>query len=455
MPDEPADPEEPVEARIRPHRWLAWVWVVPIAAAGVVAWLAWRTIAERGPEITISFSAAQGLQPGQATIQHLNAVLGTVTSLRLTHDMRRVIVHARMSRQATPYLTDSTLFYVVTPHVGVGGISGLSTIVSGAYIEMYPGTGGKPRRHFVGLDSPPIVAPGTQGRSFTLYTPDLSSLTRGSPVTYRGVEVGVVTDFALAPDGHEVRVTAFIRAPNDRLVHPGTRFWNAGGVAMTLGAQGLQLRANSWQQLLAGGVAFDTPPPRWRRPPARRALPSSSTTTEQAAMGAPAAPPLLTDTLRNLNEVLRNLNRATAGPQLHDAVVSLNRVLTHLDRLAVQTEPNLNELLKSLRATSQSAQRTIDLLQERAGGNAPSNTDLPQLMNELSQAARSVRELADYLDRHPECSRAGTQPGISLDPEGHGPRGLRIGSLLPAGKRVLSLAAGYRDFTWRRLACRA
>src|SRR5690242_18952007 len=136
MPEEFDDPEEPVEARVRLHRWVAWVWVVPIAAATVVAWLAYRAIAERGPEITISFSAAQGLQPGQSTIQHRNAVLGSVTSLRLTGNMQRVIVHARMSREATPYLTASTIFYVVTPYLGVQGISGLSTIVSGAYIEM-------------------------------------------------------------------------------------------------------------------------------------------------------------------------------------------------------------------------------------------------------------------------------------------------------------------------------
>ena len=104
MNDEPQEPEEPVEARVRPHRWVAWVWIVPIVAGAVVAWLAWRAIAERGPEITISFSAAQGLLPGQTTIQHLNAVVGTVTSLQLTHDMRRVVVRARMTRQATPYL---------------------------------------------------------------------------------------------------------------------------------------------------------------------------------------------------------------------------------------------------------------------------------------------------------------------------------------------------------------
>jgi paraquat-inducible protein B len=403
MPDEPADREEPVEARVRPHRWLAWVWIVPIAAAAVVVWLAWRTIAQRGPEITISFSAAQGLQPGQTTVQHLNAVLGTVTSLALTDDMKRVVVHARMTRQATAYLTDATLFYIVTPHLGPGGISGLSTIVSGSYIEMYPGKGGRPRRHFVGLDAPPIVPPGTPGRSFTLYTPDLSSLSRGSPVTYRGVEVGVVTDYSLAADGHDVEVTAFIRSPQERLVHPETRFWNAGGVAMMLGTQGLQLRANSWQQLLAGGVAFDTPPAAMAGAPSGAGSVFQLYDNEQAAMGAPPAPPVLTETLRNLNQVLRNFNEATSGPQLRDSLISLNRLLTHLDRLAAQTQPDLDQVLKSLRATSDAAQRTFALIQERAGGSAPSNTDLPQLMSELSQAARSVRELADYLDRHPDA----------------------------------------------------
>ena len=401
-PPEPARPQEPLEARVR-HRWVAWVWVVPIAAAAVVVWLAYRAIAERGPEITISFSAAQGLLPGQATIQRLNAVVGTVSSLRLTHDMRRVIVHARMSRQTTPYLTDSTIFYVVTPHLGVQGISGLSTIVSGAYIEMYPGKYGKPRRHFVGLDSPPIVPPGTRGSSFVLHAPDLSSLSRGSPVTYRGVEVGVVTGYSLAGDGHNVSVTAFIRSPHDKMVHPGTRFWNAGGVAMTLGAQGLQVRANSWQQLLAGGVAFDTSPAAMQGAPSAAGSEFQLFDNEQAAKGAPTGQPLLTETLHNLNDVLRNLNKATTGPELHDAVVSLNHVLTHLDRLAVETRPNLNELIKSMRATSDAAQRTLALIQNRAGGNSPASTDLPELMNELSQAARSVRELADYLDRHPDA----------------------------------------------------
>jgi paraquat-inducible protein B len=282
---------------------------------------------------------------------------------------------------------------------------------------MYPGKDGKPRRRFVGLDNPPVVPPNSPGRFFILREPDLSSLTEGSPVTYRGIDVGVVTAYALAPDGHEVSVTTFIRAPNDRLVHPGTHFWNAGGVAMTLGASGLQLRANSWQQLLAGGVAFSTPAARMATAPSAAGSVFELYDNQQAAMGAPAGPPVLGDTLHNLNDVMQNLNgvlgninKATAGPQLHDAIASLNRVLKHLDRLTVQTQPNLNELLKSLRATSDAAQRTLALIQDRAGGSQAASTDLPHLMSELSQAARSVRELADYLNRHPDALLRGRKP---------------------------------------------
>ncbi|MGA8095115.1 MAG: hypothetical protein WB823_12710, partial [Steroidobacteraceae bacterium] len=179
----------------------------------------------------------------------------------------------------------------------------------------------------------------------------------------------------------------------------------------------LQLRANSWQQLLAGGVAFETPAAAMAAAPAAAGSVFRLYDNEQSAMGAPAGPPVLADTLRNLNAVMQNLNgvlknvnRATAGPQLHDAVVSLNRVLTHLDRLTVETRPNLDQLLKSLRATSDAAQRTLALIQDKAGGGQPSSTDLPQLMNELSQAARSVRDLADYLDRHPDALLRGRKP---------------------------------------------
>ena len=253
-----APPEKEIEARVRPRRWFAWVWAVPIVAGGIVIWLSWRALADRGPVITIEFKVAEGLQAGQTKIQHRDVDVGTVESVELTRDMSRVIVHARMTRAAAPYLNEKTSFYIVSPHVGVGGISGLSTIVSGTYIEMSPGRDGESQRRFVALDEAPILAPDARGTSFTLEAPDLGSLTRGSPISYQGVLVGEVEGYTLAADGSHVTVTAFVRAPWDSLVHPETRFWNAGGVDLSFGAQGVRVRANSWAQLLSGGVAFET-----------------------------------------------------------------------------------------------------------------------------------------------------------------------------------------------------
>ena len=208
--------------------------------------------------ITIEFKAAEGLMAGQTKVQHRDVDVGSVESVELTPDMLRVVVRARMTRQAVPFLNENTRFYVVAPHVGVGGISGLSTIVSGSYIEMYPGRDGEEQRKFVALDEPPILPPDAQGRFFTLESTDLGSLTRGSPISYHGVSVGEVEGYLLADNGSHVTVTAFVRSPWDNLVHPETRFWNAGGVDVTLGAQGIRVRANSWQQLLSGGIAFET-----------------------------------------------------------------------------------------------------------------------------------------------------------------------------------------------------
>jgi paraquat-inducible protein B len=536
-------PETDGAARVRPRRWFAWVWIVPIIAAGLVIWLAWRSLADRGPTITIAFKGAEGLQAGQTKIQHRDVDVGTVESVELTPDMSRVIVHARMTRQAAAYLTEKTRFYIVAPRVGIGGISGLSTIVSGTYIEMYPGTGGEPQRDFVALDEPPILSPDTPGRSFTLESPDLGSLTRGSPISYKGVSVGEVEGYTLARDGTHLAIAAFIRAPWDDLVHPETRFWNAGGVDLTFGAQGFRVRANSWEQLLSGGIAFETPESALSGAPSgagadfklyenkgfalrtsrgpeivyfaqfqgnqRGVLPGvavelegdeigevkeshlkydehrrtlvthvtfgidpdrvrienmkrpAGTDLREAASGwlktlvdhglraqvnslsfltgeklieldmTPEAPPAhirnssegqefptassadLVEIMQGLRGILQNLNHATSGPQLGHALQSLDRTLTRLDDVTRDVEPDIKSLVKSLRDTADAAQGTLSAVQSLIGSNAnnPVNTDLPRVMRELTEAARSVRILADYLDRHPESLLRGRKKG--------------------------------------------
>ena len=304
-------PEDDVpEARARSHRWFSWVWAVPITAAAIVLWLGVRSYVVRGPTITISFKSAEGLQAGQSTIQHRGVSVGTVEQLELAPDMSHVVVRARTTRSVKDALNENTQFYIVAPHVGVEGISGLSTLVSGAYIEMEPAKGSESRQSFVGLEEPPILRPDAAGRSFTMTTSDLGSLTRGSPISYHGVLVGEVEGYTLAPDGQHVSVTAFIRAPHDRLVHPETRFWNAGGVDVSVGAQGVRLRASSWQQLLSGGIAFETPTSALNGEPSAAGTSFALYDTKQAASRDPRGEQLVY--VAGFSGNLRGLDAGTA-----------------------------------------------------------------------------------------------------------------------------------------------
>jgi paraquat-inducible protein B len=305
-----AESDDIPDARTRPHRWFAWVWVVPIVAGAIVLWLGARSFVMRGPDVTISFRSAEGLQERQSTIRHRGVTVGRVEQVELSPDLTRVIVHASMTRAVKGSLSENTQFYIVAPHVGIEGITGLSTIVSGVYIEMEPGTGTTTRQAFTGLEEPPLLRSDAQGTAFTITAPDLGSLTRGSGISYRGVSVGEVEGYALSPDKRGIVVTAFIRAPFDQLVHPETRFWNAGGVDVAVGAQGVRIRASSVQQLLGGGIAFDTPATALAGTPSAQGAIFALFDTEGQAMRQPRGEELIY--VASFGGNLRGLDAGTA-----------------------------------------------------------------------------------------------------------------------------------------------
>ncbi len=132
-----------------------------------------------------------------------NVEVGMVESLELSKDLTHVVVHARIRRNLRPYLTTGTRFWVVRPRLGAGGVSGLNTLFSGVYLEMEPGKG-RPTETFEGLDEPPVQAPSGEGKTFLLRARELGGLSRGSPVYYRGLQVGEVLGSALAQDAQSV-----------------------------------------------------------------------------------------------------------------------------------------------------------------------------------------------------------------------------------------------------------
>jgi paraquat-inducible protein B len=243
------------------------IWLLPVIALGIAAWFLFNSLSERGPEITIRFETADGLEIGKSQIKHKDVVLGTVEGLKPVDNFKHVEVTARMNHLSEDYLKKGTQFWIVRPRVSVQEITGLSTLLSGAYIEMAPGAGDT-ADSFTGLEQPPAISPDAKGKSFTLLTDDLGTLEAGSSVIYHGVKVGEILRYALSSDKPAVQVQIFVNDPYTGLVHAGSRFWNASGVSVSVGAGGLKVNARSLQTIFLGGVMFDVPPNGAAGPPA-------------------------------------------------------------------------------------------------------------------------------------------------------------------------------------------
>jgi paraquat-inducible protein B len=258
-PTSPAEGDLPTPA-VQNRRWMPrLVWLVPIVAAVIGISLLIKNWANAGPQITISFLSGEGVQVGKTLVKYRDVTVGSVSAVRLSADHQTVVVSANLSKDTADLLKEDTQFWVVRPRIGVGSVSGLDTLLSGAYIGMKSGTGTRREREFVGLENPPALAHGPHGRVLQLHAARTGSLSTGAPVYFRQFQVGRVIDENLLLDG-STRVTVFVEAPYDGFVKPVTRFWNASGIDVKLGADGLKVQTESLAALIAGGLAFDDGP---------------------------------------------------------------------------------------------------------------------------------------------------------------------------------------------------
>ncbi len=265
MTDQDISPPEPQVSR--PPRWrFSMVWLVPVVAAVIGLGLLVRTWLQAGPVITIQFKTAEGLEAGKTELRFKEVVIGKVRGIELTEDFAQVKVTVDLNKDASRAAVTDSRFWVVRPRADLGGVSGLGTLLSGAYIGVDIGKSEQSQRAFKGLEVPPAVTNDSQGRGFRLVAKDLGSLNLGSPVYYRRVPVGRVVGYEMDPDGRAVSLQIFVDAPYDRFVTPSTSFWNASGVDVSAGPQGFKLNTQSLVSVIAGGVAFQ--PPERNEPPA-------------------------------------------------------------------------------------------------------------------------------------------------------------------------------------------
>jgi paraquat-inducible protein B len=240
-------------------RRISLVWLVPLVALAIGGWLVYKAISEKGPTVSIIFKSADGLEAGKTKIKYKDVELGQVTSIELSKDLTQVIVTAELVKQAQEFVSQNTRFWVVRARVAAGGVSGLGTLFSGAYIGLDPGKPGQPATHFEGLEVPPVVTTDVPGSHFRLRAASLGSLNVGAPVFFRRIDVGQVVSYQLDEDGQAVTIKVFIHDPHHQLVRKNTRFWNASGLDVAIGADGIRVDTESFVTLMIGGIAFDTP----------------------------------------------------------------------------------------------------------------------------------------------------------------------------------------------------
>jgi paraquat-inducible protein B len=260
MPDSP-DRDEFPQATVVPRRRarISVVWIIPILAAVAAVGIAVQRIMSEGPTITIVFKAAEGIEAGKTFVKYKDVNIGQVTAVRLSPDYSKVEVTAKIAKTAAGLMVEDARFWVVEPRVTLSGVSGLGTLLSGNYIGFEAGKSNRSAKNFTGLEVPPVVTGGQPGRQFQLKASDLGSLGIGAPIYYRRLQAGQVIAYKLASDGKSMDIDVFINAPYDKYVDSNTRFWNASGIDVSVGATGIDVRTQSLISLLAGGIAFENP----------------------------------------------------------------------------------------------------------------------------------------------------------------------------------------------------
>jgi paraquat-inducible protein B len=248
------------EAVVKKRSGISVVWIIPIVAAIIGAWVAYKSLSEIGPTISITFENAEGLEAGKTKVKYKDVEVGLVESIGLEKDLKHVLVKVQMNAGSKDYLTEKTRFWVVKARVSGGTVSGLGTLLGGAYIAVDPVAGGKFVDKFIGVEQVPVVTTDQPGRHFMLKADTRGSLDMGAPIYFRQIKVGEVVSYQLAEDNQSVDFKIFIDAPHHLKVTENTRFWNASGIDVSLSAAGFKVDMESTVSLLTGGLAFGLPP---------------------------------------------------------------------------------------------------------------------------------------------------------------------------------------------------
>jgi paraquat-inducible protein B len=216
--------------------------------------------AQAGIRVKLKLSDFEGLQAGRTPVMYKGIQVGNMKTLKVDPDLSSATVELALDPLAEDYLVEGTQFWVVKPSISLAGITGLEALVKGNYIAVRPGDlGSPPRRDFVARAKAPPLDLRSPGLHMVLFSDTLGSLDVGSPILYKQVKVGSIQSYQFSRDQKQVVLGIHIEKEYENLVNGSTRFWNVSGITLTGGLSGIEVKSESLQSLMAGGISFETP----------------------------------------------------------------------------------------------------------------------------------------------------------------------------------------------------
>ncbi|MFW0928774.1 MlaD family protein [Providencia sp. VP23HZSY-1] len=251
--------EEATEATLRKRGGISPFWLLPLVAIFIAGWLLFQHWVERGTDITIEFSSAPGVVANRTPIRYQGVEVGLVQSIAISKNMKSIIVTASVNKDMRSALTSGTKFWLVTPKASLAGVSGLDALVGGNYIGMLPSTGTE-QFSFVAQDTPPQLNIDEGELLIHLTAPDLGSLNENSPIYYRKVPVGYISDYTILPDNQGVSISAVVKKHYAKLVRKDSQFWNVSGLQGSFDLKsGANIKMESLSAVINGAITFDSP----------------------------------------------------------------------------------------------------------------------------------------------------------------------------------------------------
>ncbi|WP_233849564.1 MlaD family protein [Paraburkholderia sp. HD33-4] len=418
------------QAEVRRSAWPGWIWSAPVAALGVAGWLGISALVHGGETVTVTFANAYGMKPDDTSVMLRGVKVGTVSDIALAPDGEHIEAKLKIDGAEEKYLRSGTKFFLRGAQPDFSDLSSIKALLSGPEIIMEPGPG-KPTDRFDGDDRRPALPPqhGPIVTYLVRFDGASGGLKNGAAVELRGFHVGTVIGVHLSYDAGtgtlstpvqialEPEALGIVGAPP-----PANGDWRplVDGMLKRLVANGLRARLARDPPLLG--------PPKVSLDFVTDATSATLTADNGIAVIPSVAPSDIDAITSTAGQVIRKIdslpiketgeqvrsiaarvNALSSSPQIKDSLTHIDHAVTQIDRTVQQVSPQVAPLVTQLRETANAADEAVAAANHTLGGDATSQNDLPTALRELTDTARSIRALADYLDRHPEALVRGRQ----------------------------------------------